>query len=204
MDCEYLSSNSKMRDSLPMAQHQPVWTKEQSRQNKNKELTAMAQPALSAEEMMAWLETTSAKWKALIEANPQILAMPCDVMGVKTAAGLLQHIVAVELRYAEQLSGEPQTEYAEIPFDSAEAIYATHQRAAGMVRKLLASGVDWEEEFEFMTRSMGRMRGTRKTVLFHSMLHAIRHYAQLATLVRQHGVKPDWPMDYLLMGIKPV
>jgi uncharacterized damage-inducible protein DinB len=162
----------------------------------------MAQPALTAEEMMAWLDTTSAKWKALIEANPEVLAMPCDVMGVSTVAELLQHIVAVELRYAEQLSGQPPTNYAQISFDSAAAIYATHERAAAMVRGLLASDVDWDEEIDFMTRSMGKARAKRKTVLFHSMLHAVRHYAQLATLVRQHGVKPDWPMDYLMMGMK--
>jgi uncharacterized damage-inducible protein DinB len=165
-------------------------------------MAAMAQPALSADEMMAWLETTSAKWRALIEANPQVLAMPCDVMGVSTVAELLQHIVAVELRYAEQLDGKTPTEYAQIAFDSAAAIYATHERAAGMLRAMLASGVDWDEEIEFMTRSMGKARAKRKTVLFHSMLHAIRHYAQLATLARQHGVKPDWPMDYLMMGMK--
>ncbi len=34
------------------------------------------------------------------------------------------------------------------------------------------------------------------------MTHGIRHYAQLATLVRQHGVTPDWPMDYLFMGAR--
>ncbi len=164
----------------------------------------MTQPALGAEEILAWVETTSSRWKALIEANPQILAMPCDVMGVTTVAGLLQHIVAVELRYAEQLSGLPPSDYSQVPFDSAAAIYATHERAAAMVRHLLAAGTDWEEEIDFMTRTLGPARAKRKTVLFHSMLHAIRHYAQLATLVRQHGVKPDWPMDYLFMDIKRV
>jgi len=164
----------------------------------------MTQPALSANEMMAWLEVTSQKWKALIEAHPQVLAMPCDVMGVSTAAELLQHIVAVELRYAQQLSGQPPSDYSQIPFDSAAAIYATHERAAAMLRTQLASGVDWDEEIEFMTRSMGKARAARKTVLFHSMLHAVRHYAQLATLVRQQGVKPDFPMDYLVMGMQRI
>jgi len=164
----------------------------------------MAEAALSAEEVLAWLETTSAKWKALIEAHPQILAMPCDVMGVSTVGGLLQHIVAVELRYAEQLGGQPPTDYAQIPFDSAAAIYATHERAMALLRAQLASGVDWDERVEFMTRSMGKARARRRTVLFHATLHAIRHYAQLATLVRQHGVKPDWPMDYLFMDLERV
>lgn len=162
----------------------------------------MAEPSLSAGEVMAWLDTTSAKWKELIEAHPEILEMPCDVMNVGTAAKLLQHIVAVELRYAEQLSGLAPSDYSTIPYDSAAAIYATHERAMKMMRELLATDVDWDGKFEFVTRSMGPLRGPRKAVLFHSMLHAIRHYAQLATLVRQHGIKPGWQMDYLLMGME--
>jgi uncharacterized damage-inducible protein DinB len=162
----------------------------------------MPQPALTAAEVLDWLDTTSKKWRALVEAHPEILALPCDIMGVSTAGELLQHIVAVELRYAEQLSGLPPTEYAKIPFDSADAIYATHARAVEIFRQQLASDVDWEERIEFVTRSMGPARSSRKTILFHAMLHGIRHYAQLATLVRRNGVKPSWPMDYMFMDME--
>jgi uncharacterized damage-inducible protein DinB len=164
----------------------------------------MAQPVLTADEVLAWLETTSMNWRSLIEAHPEILALPCDVMGVGMVAALLQHIVAVELRYAEQLSGLPPSDYSTIPYDSAAAIYATHARAMEMYRKLLASDLDWDEKFDYVTRSMGPARSKRKTILFHALLHAIRHYAQLATLVRQHGIKPDWPMDYLVMDFEQV
>jgi uncharacterized damage-inducible protein DinB len=164
----------------------------------------MTQPALTADEMLAWLETTSTNWRALVEEHPETLALPCDVMAVRTVGGLLQHIVAVEVRYAEQLSGLPVTEYADIPFDSAAAIYATHERAVGLYRKQLASDVDWDETIELKTHSMGALRASRKTTLFHAMLHSVRHYAQLATLVRQHGIKPGWPMDYLMMGVERV
>jgi uncharacterized damage-inducible protein DinB len=162
----------------------------------------MAQPALSADEVLAWLETTSTNWRALIEEHPEILNLPCDVMGVSTAGGLLQHIVAVELRFADQLSGLPPTDYSQIRFDSAAEIYATHARAMEMYRELLASDLDWDGKFDFVTRSLGPLRASRKTILFHALMHAIRHYAQLATLVRQHGVKPGWQMDYLMMGIE--
>lgn len=164
----------------------------------------MREPALSAGEMLAWLDTTSNRWRTLIEAHPEILAMPCDVMGVATVAGLLQHIVAVELRFAERLAGLPATDYAAIGHDSAAAIYATHELAAALFREQLEGDVDWDEKIEVVTRSAGKLRSSRKTILFHAMLHAIRHYAQLATLVRQHGVKPDWPMDYLFMGMERV
>jgi uncharacterized damage-inducible protein DinB len=162
----------------------------------------MAQAALTAEEVLAWLDTTSTKWRALIEEHPEILDLPCDVMGAATVGGLLQHIVAVELRYADQLSGLPPTEYSAIPFDSAAAIYATHERAMKMFQELLASDLDWDGKFDFVTRSMGPLRASRKAILFHALMHAIRHYAQLATLVRQHGIKPDWQMDYLMMGVE--
>jgi uncharacterized damage-inducible protein DinB len=164
----------------------------------------MAQPGLTADDMLAWLETTSKNWRTLIEAHPEILALPCDVMGVGTVAALLQHIVAVELRYAEQLSGLPPSDYSMIPFDSAAAIYATHERAMKTYRELLASDMDWDEKFNYVTRSMGPARSKRKTILFHALMHAIRHYAQLATLVRQHGTKPGWQMDYLLMDFEVI
>lgn len=162
----------------------------------------MREPVLTASEMLAWLETNSTNWRALIEDHPEILAMPCDVMGVGTVGGLLQHVVAVEMRYAEQLSGLPATEYAAIPFDTAAAIYATHERALDLYRKQLARDVDWDEVIELKTRSLGTLRASRKTVIFHATLHSMRHYAQLATLVRQHGIKPGWQMDYLMMGVE--
>ncbi|MDP9050905.1 MAG: damage-inducible protein DinB [Acidobacteriota bacterium] len=164
----------------------------------------MAEPVLTADEMLAWLEKTSMNWRALVEEHPEILVLPCDVMGVGTVGALLQHIVAVEVRYAEQLSGLPVTEYEAIPFDSAAAIYATHVRGVGLLRKQLASGVDWDETIDLKTRSMGPLRASRKTVFFHATMHSIRHYAQLATLVRQHGIKPGWQMDYLMMGVERV
>ena len=164
----------------------------------------MTEPALTAGEVFAWLEKTSTNWRKLLEAHPEILVMPCDVMGVTTAGGLLQHIVAVELRYAERLAGLPATDYSAIPYDSAEAIYQVHERAVSLYREQLESAVDWDEKIELVTRSMGILRASRKTVLFHALLHSIRHYAQLATLVRQYGVKPDWPMDDLMMGAERV
>jgi hypothetical protein len=51
---------------------------------------------------------------------------------------------------------------------------------------------------------MGPAHSTRKTIFFHALLHGIRHYAQLATIVRRHDIKPGRPMDYLFMDIARV
>jgi len=164
----------------------------------------MSQPILTAQELIAWNEKTSNGSRHFLVGHPELLSQPCDIAGVKTVAELLQHIVAVELRYAQRLANLPASDYADIPADSVESIYGTHDNAIAIFRDLLASDVDWDAPIEFTTRSMGSARSARKTILFHALLHSIRHYAQLATMARQNGLKPDWAMDYLLMDIERV
>ncbi len=157
--------------------------------------------ALTAEELQAWVEETSRQWMRFIEAHSAILSLPCDIRETSSVAQLLQHIVAVELRYAERLSGLEPTSYDQIPCDSAGAIFEIHQRAMTLLRPLLKRGAEfWETPLEFTTRSAGKLGAPRRVILVHLLMHSIRHYAQLATLVRQHGFRPDWEMDYLMMG----
>jgi uncharacterized damage-inducible protein DinB len=164
----------------------------------------MTQPVLTAEDVLAWHEKTAENWRKLLTGHPELLAVPCDIAGTKTVGELLQHIVAVELRYAERLADLPVSDYAALPFDSVEAIYATHDRASAVFKEILTSDIDWDEPTEILTRSFGPARTTRKTMFFHALLHGQRHYAQLATLARHNGVKPDWLMDYLAMNIERI
>jgi len=166
----------------------------------------MGDPTLSAEQTLAWVERTSGNWRRFLAENPAILALPCDIY--KTAqnvSDLLQHIVAVELRYAQRLAGLAESPYEDVPKDSVEAIYTTHDQAMDLVRGCLADNTrDWSEEIEFDTIALGRIAASRHAVLFHVLLHSTRHYGQLATLVRQHGFKTSFPMDYLMMAARRV
>ena len=162
----------------------------------------MTQPVLAAEEILAWNEKTAQGWRQLLTSHPELLTQPCDIAGTKTVAELLQHIVAAQLRYAERLAGLPISEYDAIRFDSVDSIYATHDRAIAIFQQLIAFDSNWDEPLEFTTRSRGSLLSNRKTILFHALLHGIRHYAQLATLVRHCGVQADLPMDHLFMHME--
>ena len=82
-------------------------------------------------------------------------------------------------------------------------IYAIHDRAMAMLRELLSRDhVDWEDLLAFSTHDGGVLRATRRTVFVHLLTHSIRHHAQLATAVRHGGVRADWEMDYLFMGVQ--
>ena len=160
--------------------------------------------ALTGEELQAWVEQTAHGWKELLAAHPEVLSFPCDVRETSTVAELLQHIVAVELRYAERLHGMPETPYEEIPFGSGDEIYGTHDQAMALLRKLQNKDESfWEEWISFSTRKGGSISVSRRRVLVHTLMHSIRHYAQLATLVRQYDVVPHWQMDYLFMRPNP-
>ena len=159
--------------------------------------------ALTADELMAWVEHTSAGWRALLTEHPEALSFPCDIRESRSVGDLIHHVVAVELRYAERLCKMKESSYDDIPKGNANVLYATHDRAMSMLRSLVSDeSTDWEGVLEFSTRSAGSYRTTRRTVFVHLLMHAIRHYAQLATTVRQGGVPANWSMDYLLMGLK--
>jgi uncharacterized damage-inducible protein DinB len=157
--------------------------------------------ALTSEELQAWVERTTQGWRQLIVKRPEILTLPCDVRETNSVAGLIQHIVAVELRYAQRLRGVPESAYDQIPLGSGDEMFAVHDKAMALLPALDAwKESDWEQELEFATRSAGTLKASRRVILIHLLMHSIRHYAQLATLVRQHGIKPDWAMDYLFMA----
>lgn len=160
----------------------------------------MSLPGLSGEELLQWLEHTTSGWRELIARHPKALALPCDIRETHTTGELLQHIVAVELRYAERLHGIRETPYSEISSAQGEALFAAHDRAINLLRELEDRGQDfWDEWIEFEMRNGGRIQVPRRTVYAHLVLHSIRHYAQLATLFRHHGIAPSWAMDYLAM-----
>lgn len=157
----------------------------------------MADSALHAEDLMAWNDASAQRWRELVTAHPEILLLACDIYKPGTVGELLQHVVAAELRYAERLIEAPVTDYGAISFATADQIYETHERAFAIYQRLLASSsFDWEFQIEFPTLTAGRRRASRKAVFHHALLHGIRHYAQLATLVRSHGFKVG-PADYL-------
>ena len=162
----------------------------------------MSFPSLEGHDLIAWLDRTSDRWRTLLANHPEALGFPCDIRETKNVGGLLQHVIAVELRYAERLCALPETPYDAIPGDSTEAIFTVHQRAMQLLLPLHEyEEVWWKHVLEFGTRSGGQMQASRQIIFWHLLLHSIRHYAQLATIVRQHGIDPGWMMDYLDMRL---
>ena len=158
--------------------------------------------SLTAEEVLSWNDTNANRWRDLLNKHPKALSLRCDIRGSSTVADLLQHIVAAELRYAERLHGEPVTEYEDIPKATVNDIFDTHDLAFAKLRDMLENdSYEWDTDIESATKD-GLLIASRRVVLFHTLLHSMRHYAQLTTLLRHAGITVDWQQDYLFMGAR--
>ena len=47
------------------------------------------------------------------------------------------------------------------------------------------------------TVSAGTLHASRRKLFAHILLHSIRHWAQLSSLLREAGYKTTWPKDLL-------
>jgi uncharacterized damage-inducible protein DinB len=159
---------------------------------------------ITLEELLAWNEEVAVWWKAHLDANPNLLDLPCDIGGTKTVRDLVRHIWGVELRWSQRLANLPVIAKEDMPEGPLDAIYALHTQATDIFRGLLkAEDVRWSElytlDLAFISPEKRTM--TRRKVALHSLLHGHRHWAQLATLVRAAGHSSGFGGDLLFSQV---
>ena len=91
---------------------------------------------LSFTEMLDANERETAKWQDWFEHQPaEVLDLPLDIALAEDVREFLLHIFAVELRYAERLTGSAVTEYEALPTGSVGELFATGERARKLYRE---------------------------------------------------------------------
>jgi len=154
---------------------------------------------VTLQELLADNEASTAKWQVWFQANPAALDVPCDIYNSGTVRGMLKHIFAVELRHSQRLLGQEVVAYDAIPVGSLEDLVAVHARAIVNLRQFLSQANDatLTENIELQTVSAGTLHASRRKLFVHILLHSIRHWAQLSTLLREKGFRTEWPKDFL-------
>lgn len=152
-----------------------------------------------------WIRHNAAEtrhWQKWFEAHPQALDVPLDIARAQSAREFVQHIVAVDLRYAQRLCGHEVTPYEKMPLD-ATAMFELAQQTFERLRKFAqqASQEMLRTEIEFQTRAAGQLRASRRKILIHTLMHSVRHWAQLATALRRAGFATDWQHDLLFSEV---
>lgn len=158
---------------------------------------------LSFGELLDYASEETNHWRDWFRKNPKALDLPCDIALTKTVREVVLHIVAVQARYAERLLNQPVTEYDELGAKSAEELFTLAHKSAEDLRSfaVAANDADWDGTLTFPTRTGGTLTGSRRKIFVHALLHGVRHWAQLATYLRQQGYKQDWPHDFIFSGV---
>jgi uncharacterized damage-inducible protein DinB len=155
---------------------------------------------ITFDEMLAWNDQASAYWKAHLDANSNLLELPCDIGGAKNVQEFVRHIWGAELRWAERLAGITETPRDKIPAGPLDALFDLHSQAVAIYRGVLAAPEQtWSDPYILNVawippeqRSM-----SRRKIAGHALFHSQRHWAQLATLVRSAGSPADFRGDLL-------
>jgi uncharacterized damage-inducible protein DinB len=114
---------------------------------------------------------------------------------------LVRHIFSAEKRYVDRLSGRPMTQTATLPADNLEGLFQFGDQSRHDLRDFIQAfpAASWDEAVEFQLMN-GLLRASPRKILTHVLLHEIRHWAQIATLLRLQGLKIDFH-DFLFSPV---
>lgn len=156
---------------------------------------------LSIRELMAYTDEETRHWETWFrQAGPAALAVSMGESKWSTVGSLIYHMFMVERRYAERLLGEPVTAYAAEPPAELDEIFAVHHEARSRLERYVAHArpEEWGEVITFETITAGTLSASKRKVVAHALVHGIRHWAQIATALRQAGHADQWMHDILM------
>ncbi|HXI22208.1 MAG TPA: DinB family protein [Gemmatimonadales bacterium] len=162
-------------------------------------------PSLPIDHLVDYTDWQRATWHAWFQNNEaSALAASTGPNGdgrFTTVGALVRHIFSAELRYVERIRGTELTDAAAIPTTEGAQLFALGARGRLQLRTLLATyRVEaWDTPIDIPLLSK-TVRLTPRKILLHVVTHEIRHWAQVATLLRQEGWKVP-PQDLLFSPV---
>jgi uncharacterized damage-inducible protein DinB len=143
-------------------------------------------------ELLDYLEGENRHWMQFFTRLPQTLDLPLDIAG--DVRQLILYIFAVELFFANAVSGNPKVEVETLPSSTLHDLFGIGERAAGIYRELLAQTKP-ESWAEVTSVGVGEWKASRRKLVAQAFTHSIRHWAQISTYLRQQGFKQEWNHD---------
>jgi len=155
--------------------------------------------ALSFRELMAWTDEETRRWEAWFRERPDALAVRLGEGRWKTVGSLIYHVFMVERRYAERLLDQPVTAYADEPPTGLDELFGGHAEGRSRLEQFVARAKadEWGEVLTFDTIAAGTLVASKRKIVAHALMHGIRHWAQIATALRQAGQGEQWMHDLL-------
>lgn len=167
-------------------------------------MSAIDRCALTYDLLLEYSSGEQHKWHDWFLAHPNAWAVEFATGRTATIGGLVLHIFAVELRYSQRLRDEKVTEWEDFRETSVEDVFELGDDARSQLVDFLTNAQESELDkvLTFKTLTAGTITASKYKVASNIFLHGIRHWGQVATVLRQNGFTDQWPHDMLLSDLK--
>ncbi|HEX9383980.1 MAG TPA: DinB family protein [Gemmatimonadaceae bacterium] len=167
-------------------------------------MTAINRCALTYRVLLEVTSTEHHRWREWFVEHPKAWVVPFATGRMATIGGVVLHIFAVELRYAQRLLDQEVTAWEEFRQTSIDEVFELGDNARGQLVHFLTTAPEKELDrvLTFQTLTAGTVSASKYKIASNIFLHDIRHWGQIATVLRQNGFVDQWPHDMLLSDIK--
>ncbi|MGH7487504.1 MAG: DinB family protein [Gemmatimonadaceae bacterium] len=167
-------------------------------------MRAVDRCALSYETLLELTSAEHHRWHDWFTEHPKAWAVPFATGRMATIGGVVTHIFAVELRYAQRLLDQDVTEWEEFRQTSIEDVFGLGDDARGLLVQFLTTAAEAELDrvLTFRTFTAGLVTASKYKIASNVFLHGIRHWGQIATVLRQNGFADQWSHDMLLSTLR--
>ena len=163
----------------------------------------MSLDLLKLEHLLDYTDWERGQWLAWFrQQGPEVLKINVGPHGdgrFQAVGGLIRHIFSAEKRYVERLAGRPLTDPASIPTDNVDALFEFGRQSRQELRHIIQDFQDWDVPQEFVLMN-SRLTLTPQKIVIHVLTHEIRHWAQIATLLRLQGLSAGFH-DFLFSPV---
>jgi uncharacterized damage-inducible protein DinB len=152
---------------------------------------------ITFDELLRYTGEEREKWRAWFAARPDTMEVPVQPGGrLPTAGKLIDHIFLVEQRHLQRLTGAPLSAATGLSAAHAGPLFdygaSVRRELDRFVRELDDDLADEIRVFSVRDRDWPM---TPRKLLFHMLLHEVRHWAQLALAVRVASHEPPGDHD---------
>jgi uncharacterized damage-inducible protein DinB len=160
--------------------------------------------ALSFATLLELTSTEQHRWHEWFAERPEAWAVPFATGRMATVGGLVAHIFVVELRYAQRLLDQEVTPWEDFGQMSIEEVFELGDHARSQLVQFLTSAPEGELDriLTFQTLTAGTVTASKHKIASNVFLHGIRHWGQIATVLRQNDFADQWAHDMLLSNVK--
>ena len=153
---------------------------------------------LTFDELLRYTSLEREKWREWFARHPEAIEAPVQPGGrFPTAGKLVDHIFLVERRHLQRLQSEPVAEQTGLTGNNAAPLFDYGASVRRELEQYAADSSDDPDQARTFEIRGAPMQVTTRKLLFHILLHEMRHWAQVALAVRLAGFDPPGDHDLL-------